>query len=183
MPRPHLRHRRIVLGELVAFLCDLARRLPAPIGAIGVRCRLAVGGTALPAVVRDDLVGAADEQPHGGVGAAVVRRHVQRCFPARRTRRIGDQRPPPTTPRRAGKAHPSLFWVFRSARASTSFWMISASPFIAAHINAVTPRLRTAGLRRGEPRKGYPRTVHTTPNPIQGGMAGVRGGGSRMGFV
>ena len=34
--RPHLRHRRVVRGELVAILCVLARRLPAPIRADSV---------------------------------------------------------------------------------------------------------------------------------------------------
>ena len=35
--RPHLRHRRVVRGELVPTLCDLARRVPAPIRADSAR--------------------------------------------------------------------------------------------------------------------------------------------------
>ncbi len=74
--RPHLRHRRVVRGELVEMLCVLARRSPAPIRAdsLGGPVGVALGGTALPLVVRDGLVGAADEQRRGGFGAAVLRR-------------------------------------------------------------------------------------------------------------
>jgi hypothetical protein len=57
-------------------------------------------GTALPEDVRDGLVGAADEQRHGGFGAAAVRRPVQRCPPAGRRRR---SRPPPTNRCRTGR--------------------------------------------------------------------------------
>ncbi len=107
--RPHLRHRRVVRGELVGMLCPLARRFPAPIRADS-GCgpvRVALGGTALPVVGRDGLVGAADEQRHGGFGVAVLRRTVQRCGPAGRRRRNRHSRRPtrsPDGPR--GRAHP-----------------------------------------------------------------------------
>ena len=121
--RPHLRHRRVVRGELVATLCDLARRSPAPIRADSVRGPSGVdaGGAALPVVVRDGPVGAAGEQRHGGFGAAVDRRPVQRCGPAgrRRRSRSAADRPPPDGP--PAKAHPPMFLVFTSARATTSF--------------------------------------------------------------
>jgi hypothetical protein len=53
-------------------------------GRFGVRhVGMAVGGTALQGVL-DGLVGAANEQRHGGSGGAVVRRPVQRCVPAGR---------------------------------------------------------------------------------------------------
>jgi hypothetical protein len=52
-------------------------------GRFGVRpVSVAPGSTALPVHVRDGLVGAADEQRHGGFGAAAERRIVQRCPPA-----------------------------------------------------------------------------------------------------
>ncbi len=126
--RPHLRHRRVVRGELVVHLCLLARRFPAPIradsvcGPVGV----ALGSTALPVIVRDGVVGAADEQRHGGFGVAVVRRKVQRCVPAGRRRRNRQSRRPTTPPDGLrGRAHPlPLSLAFRSARATTSFSMI-----------------------------------------------------------
>ena len=122
--RPHLRHRRVVRGErVVAILCPLARRSPAPIRADSVRGPSGVDarGAALPVVVRDGLVGAADEQRHGGFGGAVDRRKVQRCGPAgrRRRSRSAADRPPPDGP--PGKAHPTMYLVFTSARAPTSF--------------------------------------------------------------
>jgi hypothetical protein len=91
--RPHLRHRRVVLGELVVLLCILARRSPAPIRAdsVGGR-RRGCGWHSVPGVVRDGLVGAADKQRHGGFGAAVERRPVQRCPPAGRRRRRRSRR-------------------------------------------------------------------------------------------
>ena len=83
MRRPRLRHRRVVLAELVVFLCELARRFPAPIGVCGPSAWL-VGGTAVPLLVRDALIGAADEQLRAGADGAVVRRMVQRCPPTGR---------------------------------------------------------------------------------------------------
>ena len=111
--RPHLRHRRVVRGELSVILCPLARRFPAPIRADSVRGPSGVDarGTALPAVVRDGPVGAADEQRHGGFGVAVGRRVVQRCPPAGRGGHgriggtIGHRRPPRRTAPTA-KPHP-----------------------------------------------------------------------------
>jgi hypothetical protein len=100
MRRPHLRHRRVVHGELVASLCELARRSPAPIRAdsVGGPVGVALGSTALPAIVRGGLVGAADEQRHGGFGVAVARRKVQRCVPAGPRRRNRHSRRPTTPP-------------------------------------------------------------------------------------
>jgi hypothetical protein len=118
-PPPPRRTRRarcnvVLLGE--AFACaDSGRFGVQPVG-------VAAGGTALPVVVRDGPVGAADEQRHGGFGVAVARRNVQRCGPAGRRRRNRQSRRPtrsPDGPR--GRAHPLLlFLVFTSARAPTS---------------------------------------------------------------
>ena len=47
---PHLRHRRVVLGELVVLLCELARRSPAPMRPRVCVRRWAVGGTAYPSL-------------------------------------------------------------------------------------------------------------------------------------
>jgi hypothetical protein len=113
--RSRLRHRCVVRPELVAFFCEVARRSPAPIGcaAVGV----AVGGTALPVVVRDALVGAAGEQLRGDVDEAVGCRMVQRCPPAGRGGHgrigvtIGHRRPPRRTAPPA-KAHIIMLWVF-----------------------------------------------------------------------
>jgi hypothetical protein len=103
-PPPPRRTRRgsfyvVLLGE--AFACTDS-------GRFGVRpVRVALGSTALPVNVLDGLVGAADEQRHGGFGVAVERRKVQRCGPAgrsRRNRHVGDRRR-----RRTGRgewAHP-----------------------------------------------------------------------------
>ncbi len=123
-PPPPRRTRRaccylVPVGE--AFACaDSGRFGVQPVG-------VALGGTALPAVVRDGLVGAADEQRHGGFGVAVVRRKVQRRVPAgRRKRNRQSRRPttPPDGPR--GRAHPlPLFLVLRSARATASCSTIS----------------------------------------------------------
>ncbi len=70
-PPPPRRTRRarpsfVRVGE--AFPCADSGRFG--VGLVGV----ALGSTALPAVVRDGLVGAADEQRHGGFGVAAERR-------------------------------------------------------------------------------------------------------------
>ncbi len=109
------RHRRVVLAELVVCLCELARRLPASIGVSGLPASIGVsgpsawlaGGTAVPVVVRDGLIGAADEQLRAGAGGAVVRRPVQRRPPARRGghgRHRRHHQPSPTTRRTAPTA-------------------------------------------------------------------------------
>ena len=141
--RPHLRHRRVVRGEpveclcpshgvLVAILCELARRPPAPIRADSARGPVGRRSGRLPVVVRDGLVGAADEQRHGGFGGAVDRRIVQRCGPAGRRRRKARSASPSAAadqrrrngPR--GRAHPLLLSLaFWSARATTSLSTIS----------------------------------------------------------
>jgi hypothetical protein len=123
-PPPPRRTRRacwyiLLLGE--AFACADSGRLGVqPVG-------VAMGGTSLPVVVRDGLVGAADEQHHGGFGAAPARRIVQRCAPAGRRRRNRHSRRPTTSPDGPrGRAHPlCLFLVFRSARATTSLSTIA----------------------------------------------------------
>jgi hypothetical protein len=94
-PPPPRRTRRassyaLHLGE--AFAC-------ADSGRFGVRpASVALGSTALPVIVRDGLAGAADEQRHGGFGAAVDCRVVQRCAPAGRPRRNRQSRRPTTPP-------------------------------------------------------------------------------------
>jgi hypothetical protein len=86
---------------------------------------------------------------------------VQRCPPAGRGGHDASahQRPPPTTRRRAGKAHPSSMSLkFTSARASTSLWTIVGWPQSTANPKAVRPQLRTAGPAEGvRPDKGFPR--------------------------
>ena len=90
---------------------------------------VAVGSTALPLVVRDGLVGAADEQRHGGFGAALIRRNVQRREPAGRRKAQSAKSATDDVAGRAdgGRAHPCklLFLVFRSARAATSLATIA----------------------------------------------------------
>jgi hypothetical protein len=95
-----------------------------------------VGGTALPVVVCDALIGAADEQLRAGADAPVGRRIVQRCRPAGRGGHgcIGapsvtaDHAPGST----AAKAHPSLCLASTSARAPSSAATIARSSSIAA---------------------------------------------------
>ncbi len=161
----------LLLGE--AFACaDSGRFGLRPVG-------VALGSTALPVVVRDGLVGAADEQQHGGFGVAVVRRIVQRCAPAGRRRRNRPSRRPtrsPDGPR--GRAHPSrLSLAFRSARATTSLSTIAGSSLPAAYIKAVYPSLRTAGqCGGGEPRSAdTPRIGYAQqPIPVQRVRLGSR---------
>ena len=88
-----------------------------------IRCAavaLLFGQHSVPVVVvLDGLVGAADEQRHGGFGAAVLRRPVQRCFPAGRggTAQSAHHRPPPTTRRTEGAPAAALSVVHVGARA------------------------------------------------------------------
>ena len=124
--------------------------------------REAVGGTALPGVVRDAL-GAADEQLRSGADAAVHGRYVQRCESAGRgghgcMRRTIDHRRQRAERAVCGKAHPWVFSVAStSARAPSSAATIARSSLIAAHINAVTPPLHKAGPAEGVgPRSGVP---------------------------
>jgi hypothetical protein len=131
--RPHLRHRGVELGKLVtvACFCVIARRLPAPIEPMLCGCLpLGCGRHSVPVVVRDGLVGPADEQRNGAVSGETIassRRMVQRCVPAGhsghgasatggRSRQRPDGR---------GKAHPSSPLMFTSARASMSLWTVS----------------------------------------------------------
>jgi hypothetical protein len=189
-PPPPRRTRRacvyaLHLGE--AFAC-------ADSGRFGVRpVGVALGGTALPIVVRDGLVGAADEQRHDGFGEAAGRRNVQRRAPAGRRRRNRHSRRPTTPPDGPrGRAHPVPFLhlVFRSARATTSCSMIAGYCSahvtfmrVAAAIKAVNPNLRTAGhCGGGEPRSAAPLALGTRSNPTQQVWLAVPGG-SRRGFV
>jgi hypothetical protein len=125
MRRPRLRYCCVVRTELVAFLCELARRLPAP---IVVRTSRGCGRHSAPVVVRDALIGAADEQLRAGASAAVTRRKVQRRPPAGRGGHgcigvtVGHRRP--RAERAAAKAHPLFCLVFTSARAPSSAAMI-----------------------------------------------------------
>jgi hypothetical protein len=157
-------------------------------GRFGVRpVRVALGSTALPVIVRDGLVGAADEQRHGGFGVAVVRRPVQRRPPAGRRRRNRQKRRPTTPPDGPrGRAHPKMVLAFRSARATMSFSTIAGLLYAAATIRAVNPSsLRTAGrCGGGEPRSAdTPRIGYAQqPIPVQRVRLGVPGG-SRRGFV
>ena len=122
--RPHLRHRRVVRGELVVRLCILARREPAPIRADSVRGpvrrRCIRGGAALPVLVRDGRVGAADEQRHGGFGAALVCRNVQRCGPAGRRTAQSVRRRPTAAGRAAGEGRTRCCCSRRRARRAAS---------------------------------------------------------------
>ena len=125
-PPPPPRRTRRACGNVVrvgeAFAC-------ADSGRFGVRpVTVAVGGRALPFVVRDGLVRAADEQRHGGFGVAVARRNVQRCPPAGRRKARSAQSATDKCRRtgRRGRAHPLLRrLVFRSARAATSLATIA----------------------------------------------------------
>ena len=179
-PPPPRRTRRacfdvVRFGE--AFACADSGRF----GARPVRRR----SGRLPVIVRDGLVGAADEQRHGGFGGASPRRIVQRCQPAGRGghgchRR--HRRPLPTTaPDGAGRqmAHPPLSLVSTSARAPSSAATNARSTLRTAHISAVSPKkLRTAGPAEGvSPRSisGTLARVLTSPFPDRGYTPGAQG--------
>jgi hypothetical protein len=121
--RPHLRHRRVVRGELALSLCGLARRFPAPIRADSVCGQSA----SLRAAQRYPLlfVMVWSAPPTSSATADSVEPfHAAQCSAvdlpdgAGAIGTVGDRRG-----RRTGRgewAHPPLFLVFTSARATTS---------------------------------------------------------------
>jgi hypothetical protein len=98
---------------------------------------------ALPAVVLDGPIGAAQQQLGDGVDFAIERGTVQRRPPARQTA-AGLGRPHSANAE-AETAYPSQRWAFTSAFDAMSNPTIRRLPYCAAQCSAVRPSLCTAG--------------------------------------
>ncbi len=141
----HLALSRFVLRELPMQFRDLLRRVPARARLLRFSASAVRRSAALPVVVLDGPVGAAQQQLRDVVGTAIVRGIVQRRVPARPT--AARARPAHSTADspQAQTAHPMSSWAFTSALASTSDRTIRRLPYFAAMCSAVKPNLCTAG--------------------------------------
>ena len=177
-PPPPRRTRRarshlVRVGE--AFACaDSGRFGGRPVG-------VALGSKALPGVVRDGPVGAADEQRHGGFGVAVERRIVQRRGPAGRRRRNRQSRRPTRSPDGAeGKGAPAAaaLGVQVGARDDELLDDRVMAVFRRHHQGGAPKPAHGGAWRRGRaPISGYPsHRVRAAAHPSPAGTAGGPGG-------